>query len=244
MYYFKNFFLFTLIALLVVQCQKDDASVSVESEQLKKELSRDQLEEKALELANSQEFQDLIKYGEGSGYEDHPDKLDYYGRKFREKYSDRDMTLLLLKTSSEIMESGRLEITALDDSSGKLYKYSLLSKKKVNEIGEKTKTWNKEREERRWGSYCPDRCDRKKSNCKSFCGEMKSACDYGISFDYGMEIGYCVILGNPWAVAQCQKEAKRKRDMGYAQCKNDYNSCVSSCERDYGNCMFDCEYSK
>ena len=128
--YKKNVILFLFAISLFVGCQKDDTSVSVESEQLKKELSRAQLEEKALKLANSQEFQDLIKYGEGSGYEDHPDKLDYYGRKFREKYSDRDMTLLLSKTFLEMIESGRLEITLADDSSGKLYKYSLRSKKK------------------------------------------------------------------------------------------------------------------
>ena len=42
MYYFKNFFLFTLIALLVVQCQKDDENTDVESEQSKKEFSREQ----------------------------------------------------------------------------------------------------------------------------------------------------------------------------------------------------------
>ena len=52
---------------------------------------------------------------------------------------------------------------------------------------------------------------------------MKSACDYGISGAYGGEMVSCVILGNPWAVAQCQKEAKRKRDRGYAQCRNNYN---------------------
>ena len=33
--FLKKFFLFTLIALLVVQCQKDDTNTNVESEQLK-----------------------------------------------------------------------------------------------------------------------------------------------------------------------------------------------------------------
>ena len=240
--FFKKFFLFTLIALLVVQCQKDDANTNVESEQLKKELSRAQLEERIIEIANSQEFQDLIKpRKEGQSDEMYYDKVLHKMEKFGEKYPDFDR--YMASVASEMLESGRLEITALDDSSGKLYKYSLRSKKKVNEVDEKTETRDKESEERRWGSYCPDRCDSKKRNCKSVCGQRKSGCDYGVSFNYGVSMGICNALSS-WNRIQCVTDIERKRDRGYAQCKNNYNSCVNSCERDYGNCMFDCEYSK
>ena len=60
-YYLKKYFLFTLIALLVVQCQKDDTNTNVESEQLKKELSEKQKKALAKEILDSKEYKESAK---------------------------------------------------------------------------------------------------------------------------------------------------------------------------------------
>ena len=113
MYYFKNFFLFTLIALLVVQCQKDDSNTDIAngSEETEKTLSRDKLKKRAVALYNSREYRAFSEY-EGRSF----DSLDYYIEKIDEKYPDPDNVFYPL--FEEMEKSGEVELTAVYDSEG------------------------------------------------------------------------------------------------------------------------------
>ena len=110
MYYFKNFFLFTLITLLVVQCQKDDSNTDIAngSKKPKKILSRDKLKKRAVALFNSQEYRDFTKRDLSF------DSLNYYLEKLNEKYPDHNDVLYPL--FDEMEESGEVELTLVFDS--------------------------------------------------------------------------------------------------------------------------------
>ena len=78
-----------------------------------------------MEISNSEDFQNLVKYGK----RDKDDKVEYYVKKLRAKYSDYDNYMRL--EAIKMLESGRMQITRLDnDSSAGQYQFSLSSKKK------------------------------------------------------------------------------------------------------------------
>ena len=138
-------FLLFFVALLSVQCQKDDRNTDVESEQLKKELSRAELEKRVMEIYNSQEYKDfrnyyyvdlLEDYQEGDQLSEEENKKSrYYENKLIEKFPDYFSNKDIISLAFEMQESGRMEI--MEDSTGRVYEYRLISVKKINKENKK-----------------------------------------------------------------------------------------------------------
>ena len=137
--YKKNVILFLFAISLFVGCQKDDTNADVESEQLKKELSRAELEKRVVEMYNSQECRDFeinnIKIFEARKRLGKRADEKLYEKRYRylykmiEKYPSifTDSTTSVL---SEMLESGRLEMKEIEGYNGDLYKYILVPEKK------------------------------------------------------------------------------------------------------------------
>ena len=141
----KNFILILIGLLLIIQCQKDDTNPTSDLTQPKQQFSKAELEKRALEIYNSQEYRDLMKNdfkivksrripgfpGRLGKMADEKlyEKRHLYFDIMEEKYPDF-FTGLIDSILSEMIDSGKLEMIPLDGFEGTIFKYVPVKKNK------------------------------------------------------------------------------------------------------------------